>query len=236
MTRIARLILAGVLLGAAAGCTDGSRSTSADGPEPLTLRQAQLVADTLHRNHEAGGATFSLTAIDPRGGGTVSLQGSVDWTTGTGSATVAGLRDADGEVTAVAWTRESVAEQRPSRSVELATRGLDPTTTFWLRSVDVPGRTVDRLIQIVLGLATERPDNAQLVLQRPDAGLLRTDTLRGVDVKVLSYSDRTRLWIDPATGDLLRFESDASGGGAPVLVDVLERGPVTVVLPPVVEG
>jgi hypothetical protein len=133
-----------------------------------------------------------------------------------------GLRDGAGEVLAVAWTREAVAEQR--------TLG-EP---FLLRGVDTAGRTVDRLIAIVLGLATERPDNAQLMLQKPDAGWVRRDVLRGTEVEVLRYSERTLLWVDAASGTLLRFESRAQQGDAPVVVDLLTLGPVRIELPAVV--
>jgi hypothetical protein len=146
---------------------------------------------------------------------------------------VSGLRDEDGEVTGVAWTRDGVAELRPDRMAEVAGLGLDPLATHWLRGVDTTSRTLDRFVAIVLGLATERPDNAQLVLQKPDAGFVRRDVLRGAEVEVLRYSDRTVLWIDPATGELLRFEGNDSLGTAPVVVDLIERGPVRVELPPV---
>jgi hypothetical protein len=227
--RVAGVVAVAALL---AGC-GGSPDAVETGPSPLTLDQASLLAEALHRNREAGGATFVLTALDPRTGTTVVLDGVVDWTQGHGVATVSGLRDTDGEVTGVAWTREGVAELRPDRIEELARLGLDPLATHWLRAVDPAGRTVDRLIGVVLGLATERPDNAQLVLQKPDAGFVRRDVLRGTDIEVLRYSDRTLLWVDPATGALLRFEGNDSLGTAPVVVDLIERGPVRVELPPV---
>jgi hypothetical protein len=232
--RLATVGLAGVMTGVLlAGCAAAPGADDA-GPVPLTLDQASRLAEVLSRNREAGGATFVATALDASNGATVVMEGTVDWTLGHGVATVAGLRDADGEVTGVAWTRDGVAERRPDRMEELARMGLDPVATHWLRAVDPAAHTVDRLIGIVLGLATERPDNAQLVLQKPDAGFVRDDELRGVAVEVLRYSDRTVLWIDPATGALLRFEGNDSRGAAPVVVDLIERGPVSVELPRVV--
>jgi hypothetical protein len=220
----AALALTAALVVLIAGC---STSPTEDAPlvdTPLTLEQASLLAETLHRNHEAGGASFTVTARDTTTGATVVLDGQVDWRTGHGLADAVGLRDEAGEVLAVAWTRDAVAEQRVAGE------------PFELRGVDTSQHTADRLIAIVLGLATERPDNAQLVLQKPDAGFVRRDVLRGVDVEVLRYSERTLLWIDPVSGVLVRFEGNDRQGTAPVVVDLIALGPVVVELPPVAVG
>jgi hypothetical protein len=220
----AAVVLAVVLGGVgalAAGCSASPDDDGASSDAALTLEQASLLAEVLHRNLEAGGARFVVTARDTATGETVVLDGQVDWSTGHGLAGATGLRDSAGEVLAVAWTRDAVGEQRVAGE------------EFELRGVDPEGRTVDRLIAIVLGLATERPDNAQLVLQKPDAGFVRRDVLRGVDVEVLRYSERTLLWIEPASGALLRFEGNDRLGSAPVVIDLIELGPVRVELPPV---
>jgi len=219
-TTLAAGALAAVTL-VLAGCSAPATQDRAGGAAPLTLEQASLLADTLHRNREAGGATFVVTARDASAGTTVVLEGQVDWTTGHGVADATGLGDTQGQVIALAWTREAVAVQRVAGG------------RFELRGVDTARYTADRLIAIVLGLATERPENAQLLLQKPDAGFVRDDVLRGVDVQVLRYSDRTVLWIDPTTGALLRFEGNDRLGASPVVVDLLALGPVRVMLPPV---
>jgi predicted small secreted protein len=212
-------VLVAVMLVAGCSAAPGEGASVA---APLSLEQASLLADALFRNREMGGARFVVTARDSINGATVVLEGEVDWTTGHGVAVANGLRDPSGVVLAVAWTREAVAEQRAVGE------------PFALREVDTAGRTVDRLIAIVLGLATERPDNAQLVLQKPDAGFVRRDVLRGMEVEVLRYSERTLLWIDPTSGDLLRFEGSDRSGASPVVVDLLTLGPVRVELPAVV--
>jgi hypothetical protein len=211
-----------------AGCGAGSGAPATPDGAPLTLAQASLLAEVLHRNTEAGGAVFVLTALDPATGATVVLDGAVDWVNGAGRASATGLRDAGGEVAAVAWTRDAVAELRPGRA--------GPAEAYWLRTIDPALHSVDRFIGVVAGLAATRPENAQLVLQKPDAAFLRDDVLRDVDVTVLRYSERTVLWIDPVSGSLLRFEGNDRTGGAPVVVDLIELGPVRIELPTVVTG
>lgn len=224
-------VIAAVMFGPGlAGCT-ASPDAVTEAPRTLTLAEASLLAEALYLNHTAGGATFSLTGIDTRTGATIVIDGVVDWAEGRGTARVAGLRDPDGEVTAAAWTRDAVAEQRPGLAAAMEAAGEDPATTFVLRGADPAGRTLDRMIAIVFGLASTRPDNAQILLQKPDAGFVRTDELRGTAVSVLRFSDRSVLWIDPTTGSLLRFESNDSRGGSQVVIDLLDSGRSEVVLP-----
>jgi hypothetical protein len=228
--RIASVLLVVGLL--ASACGGGSEESSGTDVTPLTPQQAVRLAEVLYRNHEAGGARFQLVARDGTSGATITLDGVIDWSSLRGRAAVTGYRDVDGEVTEVAWTADAVAELRPSQLAVLAERGETPDT-FFLRAADPQGAAIDRLIAIVVGLATTQPDNAQLVLQNPGAAFLRTDRLREVDVEVLRYSERTILWVALGTGELLRFEGSDSLGGSPVIVDLLELGPQRVELPPV---
>jgi hypothetical protein len=214
-----------VLLAACAGPDAPSGAVT-----QLTPRQASLLAETLHRNHEATGATFTLVALDAASGATLTLEGTIDWQGTQGRASVDGYTDGDGPVDEIAWTRDAVAELRPTQIELLASRG-EPPGTFLLRGADPQGHPIDRLIAILAGLATLQPDNAQLILQNPGAGHLRDDVLRGRDVVVLRYSERSVYWVDASSGELLRFEGRDSLGGSPVVVDLLELGPQEVVLP-----
>jgi hypothetical protein len=233
LTRRTRVALVLLVVGLLAGaCAGGSEESSSTDVTPLTPQQAVRLAEVLHRNHEAGGARFQLVARDGTSGTTITLDGVVDWRSLHGRAAVTGYSDVDGEVTEVAWTADAVAERRPSQLAVLAERGETPDT-FFLRAADPRGGAIDRLLAIVVGLATTQPDNAQLVLQNPGAAFLRTDRLREVDVEVLRYSARTVHWVALDTGELLRFEGSDSLGGSPVIVDLLELGPQRVELPPV---
>jgi hypothetical protein len=228
--RIASVLLVIGLL--ASACGGGSEESSGTDVTPLTPQQAVRLAEVLHRNHEAGGARFQLVARDGTSGATITLDGVIDWGSLRGRAAVTGYQDVDGEVTEVAWIADAVAERRPSQLAVLAERGETPDT-FFLRAADPQGAAIDRLIAIVVGLATTQPDNAQLVLQNPGAAFVRTDRLREVDVEVLRYSARTIHWVALDTGELLRFEGSDSLGGSPVIVDLLELGPQRVELPAV---
>jgi hypothetical protein len=228
--RIASVLLVIGLL--ASACGGGSEESSGTDVTPLTPQQAVRLAEVLHRNHEAGGARFQLVARDGTSGATITLDGVIDWGSLRGRAAVTGYQDVDGEVTEVAWIADAVAERRPSQLAVLAERGETPDT-FFLRPADPQGVVIDRLLAIVVGLATTQPDNAQLVLQNPGAAFVRTDRLREVDVEVLRYSARTIHWVALDTGELLRFEGSDSLGGSPVIVDLLELGPQRVELPAV---
>jgi hypothetical protein len=207
---------------------------------PLTPQQASLLAGTLHRNHEATGATFTLVTRDAVTGGTVTLEGIVDWDRTEGRAAVHGYLDADGAVTEVAWTRDRVAELRSSLSGPSASgepgAGGEVRGTFLVRAADPQRQPLDRLVGILVGLATTQPDNAQLVLQNPGAGFVRADVLDGRAVDVLRYSERSQYWVERATGDLVRFEGRDRDGVAPVIVDLHALGPQQVRLPPVLAG
>jgi hypothetical protein len=210
----------------------GDSATSGTDVAPLTPRQASLLAETLHRNTEAQGARFTLVALDTASGATLTLDGIVDWAGMQGRANVSGYTDVDGPVVEIAWTRDAVAELRPTQIELLASRG-EPPGTFLLRPADPQGHALDRLIAILAGLATLQPDNAQLILQNPGAGFLRDDTLGGRTVVVLRYSERSIYWVDPTNGQLVRFEGRDALGGSPVVVDLLELGPQVVALPAV---
>jgi hypothetical protein len=226
-----QMVLAGLLLGLAACTPDGAGpAVEVRPPAALSPSDASLLAEALFRNHEATGAKFSLVALDPGSGATLTLEGIIDWSGLQGRARVGGYGDEAGSVDEIAWTHDAVAELRPAQVEILASRG-EPPGTFFLRAADPHSHPLDRLVAIVTGLATAQPENAQLILQNPGAAFLRDDVLRGRDVVVLRYSERSTYWIDASNGELARFEGRNSLGGSPVIVDILELGPRQVELP-----
>jgi hypothetical protein len=228
---LAGLVLSGLLTGLTACAPDGAGpEVEAQSPAALSPPQASLLAEALFRNHEATGATFSLVALAQGSGATLTLEGIVDWSGLQGRAHVGGYVDEAGPVDEIAWTHDAVAELRPAQLEILASRG-EPPGTYFLRAADPQKHPVDRLVAIVTGLAATQPENAQLILQNPGAAFLRDDVLRGRDVVVLRYSERSIYWIDTSSGELMRFEGRNSVGGSPVIVDILELGPRRIALP-----
>lgn len=228
---LVRLVLAGLLIGLASCASDGARpAVEAQSATALSPSQASLLAEALFRNHEATGATFSLVALDQGSEATLTLEGIIDWGGLQGRARVGGYVDEVGAVDEIAWTHDALAELRPAQLGLLASRG-EPPGTFFLRAADPQNHPLDRLVAIITGLATTQPENAQLILQNPGAAFLRDDVLRGRDVVVLRYSERSTYWIDASNGELVRFEGRNSLGGSPVIVDILELGARQVTLP-----
>ena len=203
-----------------ATCSGGRDS----GPTPLTRQQASVMAELLYRNRESGGATFTLsTPLGPEGG-TLTLSGEVDWVGHHGHAIVATSEPIDDPLTEVWWTLENVFERRPSLDEDLIDLGVAMTASVIERPVDLERRRIDQLIALVVALAAEQPENAELILQAEGSAFLRVDELRGVDVEVLRYGDRSIYWVDPTSGRLLRFEGTDESRTFPIVVDLLETG------------
>jgi hypothetical protein len=84
---------------------------------------------------------------------------------------------------------------------------------------------------VVTGLATARPENAVLIQQEEGTTFLRRDTLRGREVEVVRFGERSIYWIDPLSGRMLRFEGNNSAGTLPVVVDFGQEIADQVLLP-----
>lgn len=201
---------------------------SATKEKPLTDDQVQLVANAFFRNHEAGGITFALSTVAV-GGGTITMQGTVDFKNLTGQARIVGGASPN-PVTGVMWGGSTVLERRPTLDGAIANLGY-PGVIFVARPIDTQARRLDGLLSVVMGLATAQPENAVLVRQREGSAYLRDDELRGTKVEVLRFGERLILWVDPLTGDLLRFEGTNTQRTFPIIVDIIDRGPVTIPAP-----
>lgn len=216
--RTALVSVVAVLTSVIAGCGGGETSKE----RPLTEDEVQLLANVLYRNHRAGGIEFVLSSKRDAGGGTLTIRGAWSFADQGGCAYVDGGSPPN-PVTEVCWAGSSVIERRPSLDDDLAALGLTGVG-FVARPVDFERRRLDVLLKTVTSLGTEQPENAVLIRQSAGSAFIRNDTLRGVDVVVLRYGDRLLWWIDPATGDLLRFEGRDEAATTPVIIDVTSIG------------
>lgn len=211
-----------LLLLALAACT-GTADDQHPAPAPLTGAQAESLALTRFTNYRAGSA--HATAAIPVTGRHLILDARLDWRAHTGYGL---LRDATAGATQhwqhlLRWTPTSV-------SVHYNWRGavpVRPPGTGWAqRDLQPSTSTVDTALVLLLELASDRPDNAQLLV-RSGARRLGTTTLDGRTVTEFSGpssrgpagpaagageagseakegagAGRTRYWID--AGDVLR--------------------------------
>lgn len=212
-------------LGVTSGCGGGGTDDSSE--RPLTSREAALLAEVLVKNYRAGRVEFTVTSLDRPGGSTVRMEGRLDWTDHLGEAALS--VDQGNAPAVVGWRRDVVLERWPQADGVLLDIG-SPAAPVIARPPD-RARRLDQIIAILVGLAGERPDNAQLVLQTEGSAFLREDELRGSPVVVLRYGTRNIYWLDAVTGEMLRFEARSAEGDLPIVVDILGTTSDPVALP-----
>jgi hypothetical protein len=190
----------------------------------LTDSEATRLAQVRNRNYLSGGAQFEATSsflgiANPE---TITLKGVIDWSKHAGRATVKSSVGSD--TVEVYWEEKFLLERRLSYDAILPALG-GPSAPWFGRLPEPSTRQLDRLLGIIMSLAAEQPENALLIQQTPGTLFLRSDLIRGETAEVLRFGERTKYWLRTATDEMLRLESDAEAGLAPVLVDVLESGP-----------
>jgi hypothetical protein len=219
-----------VLVAAAAsivGC--GGATGPAISERSLTIEEAGQLAAVQYDNFRAGGAAFQVAAAFTMSGDTLNLEGTIDWENHVGRARVV-ARGAEEGIVEVYWTDDVVLERWPAADAVLTRLGY-ADARYLARSPDPASRLLDRVLGILLALASEQQDNPVLIQQKAGSAFVRTDELKGNVVTVLRYGERNLYWIDASTRQLLRFEGNAEGGSAPVIVDLLSMGTQKVTLP-----
>ena len=196
----------------------------------LSADEAALLAEIQIRNFEIGGADFIVNAAFTELGDSISMTGSTDWVNHLGQATVAASGQESG-IEEVMWSSNEVLESRPAMTQMLAAINL-PNVRFIARPPDSERRLLDRVIGILVSLASTERDNALLIQQKEGSAFLRSDVLRDRKVFVLRYGKSLRYWVDQSTSELLRFEGDSTSGTAPIVIDFLAFGQRTIVQPP----
>ena len=196
----------------------------------LTDAETTRLAQTRNRNYLSGGAKFEATSAflgiaDPE---TITLTGVIDWVKHAGRATVNSSLGTD--VVEVYWEETFLLERRLGFDTISPALG-GPSEPWFVRLPEPSTRQLDRLLGIIMSLASEQPENALLIQQEPGTSFLRSDLIRGNSADVLRFGERNTYWLRTATDEMLRFESNAEAGLAPVLVDILESGPFTAEAP-----
>ncbi|MEW1633093.1 hypothetical protein AB0469_03370 [Streptomyces sp. NPDC093801] len=196
---------------------------SAAAPPALTTPQAELLALTRFTNYRRG--TARVSADIPVQGKSARLTGRLDWRHGTGLALLqidGGPRDQGRHL--LSWNRTTVSMRRDWTGSLPARAPRDGWTEHPLTART---STVDTTLLLLLDLAANRPDNAQLLL-RSGARRLGSEQVDGVPVTVFAgpsatpsqdatressrtVPGRTRYWID-ADGHLRRFSAHLGGG------------------------
>lgn len=219
-----------VVVLAACGGSDGS-SDDGGGATRLTQAQAELLATVRFRNFDTGVRAVTVT-IPASTSGTASagrLDGWVDFASHLGYASA---EQGGGPLGTVVWSGERIAVNESA-----ATPATFPISSSGWRSdaLDPQASSLTQALTIVLSLGNDRPENP-LLLRQSDAAFLRTDTLDGRQVIVVTgpspatassaspaqpSKDRIRYWIDD-DGALLRVQAKLSGTTGWTVIDLAD--------------
>ncbi|WP_424184527.1 hypothetical protein ACOBQX_21835 [Actinokineospora sp. G85] len=192
-------------------------------PRALTADEVERLAITRFRNFEAGGRAVTITVPDAAGG--LVITGSVDYRNRLGYGVVRGTgRNTSGDGL-IEWTPSAVLvhpmEEAPTRAPD-----VPPATGWHQRPLQTVGSTLDTTLAIVLGLGSDRPDNAQLLPQNGAAWIGR-DQVNGHPVDVVVGPDArgragapgsVRYWLGP-DGTMHRVRAEVASEPEPVVID-----------------
>jgi len=191
-----RIVLLSVLF--LAGCG------SVPEPHPLSEQQAELLAVVRFTNYDDHVVT--VRGQVPSAAGALQLDGRVDFRRSVGYASLRTVGGSGyGSTGVLQWSRRTLAFLAGPPVV------ADPPPGGSWQVRKVQGGELDTALVLLLGLGSDRPDNAQL-LRQSDARWLRRDTVDGSPVDVFegphqpgrarTEGPRLRYWVD--TGARLR--------------------------------
>jgi hypothetical protein len=197
------------------------------GPRTVSVAEADRLAVMRYRNYESRGRSVMLTV--PTVAGTISIRGSVDFRSHVGYGVIEGDGQSSSTRGLVQWTLRSIAEHPLAEAP--ATPPAVPPARGWIgRALAPKASALDSALLLVLNLAANRPDNAQLLRQH-GATWLRSTTIRSTRVDVLAgpapsgplQPDAThqalRYWLG-RDGTLYRVESSGATAARAVIVDL----------------
>jgi hypothetical protein len=192
-------------------------------PRALTSDEANRLAITRFRNHEAGGRAVTITVPTTAGG--LVITGSVDYRAGLGYGVVRGTGRDTSSDGLIQWSGTAVFVH-PTGNPPGEPPASPPKSGWHNRPLQTAGSTLDSALLITLSLGSDRPDNAQLLPQN-GAEWIGRDVVRGRHVDVMSgpaargrpgTAGNVRYWLDP-DGTMHRVRADVASEPEPVLVD-----------------
>ncbi len=182
--------------------------SSTPDPRSLTIPEAERLALVRFTNYTTGISAF--TASVPSPGGKLVLDGRVDFVNHLGYAGMrTDGRDDQSSQGLVQWNLGRMAF-----AMSPSTRAVDPVPVVdWqVRDLQERGSELDGALRLLVNLGSDRPENAQLVLQS-SARWLRSERIGDTTVDVFegpkqkdAAQARLRYWLD-SDGKLRRLEA-----------------------------
>lgn len=169
------LIAAAVTIPLIAGDDDAP-----SGPRPLTVQEAERLSVGRFLNYQDTGAAFTTTVPTPSG--SVAMTGLLDFREHVGYATSTVSQAVSSEI--VQWGF-SVLLTWPTAATTAGPPAELPAGQPAQQELSAANSNREAVLLLMLGLAADRPDNAQL-LRQTDAAWLRADEVRGIPVDVIS--------------------------------------------------
>ncbi|MGH4024514.1 MAG: hypothetical protein ACRDRV_08005 [Pseudonocardiaceae bacterium] len=210
-----------VVIALAAGCATGRPAEpGAAAARPLTEHEADRLAVARFGNYRAGGLHFTATVTNAAG--PLSLVGDLDTRAHIGYAAAAFAAAGRRSVAVLHWTPGSVSTW-PDAGDGRIPPPVPPSGAPRQRALQPTSSTLDAMLRLLLGLSSDRPENAQL-LRQSDARWLRQDHLGTGTADVMrgpsagSATSDLRYWV-ASDGRLLRVEADFVGARAVVDLD-----------------
>jgi hypothetical protein len=227
------LLVGTLLLTACGGHHQAAPSTTAQSSGTGNLNQSQALelASVLYDDYRAGGALVSVN-VPYQTGTQVTIDGQVDFQHHEGHLTVTTVVAGQGtSVENVDYTINQVFEQGgPVVSSELARYG-HPGQSWVARQADPANRPLDKIIEILVSLASPSRDNP-LLIQESHARYLGQVDVDGVETDSFQYDPAITYFVDPANGVLRQFVASVQGFAGPVTVEVADPGPRSLPPPP----
>ncbi|MFB9925830.1 hypothetical protein ACFORO_35790 [Amycolatopsis halotolerans] len=198
-------------------------SSPGSGPRAVTADEASRLAIARFRNYQKQGRAVTISV--PGAAGELVITGSADYRAKTGYGVLKGKGRNDSGNGLIRWTATRV-ELRPLSAVPGLPPANPPADGWFGRPLNPAAGPLDRSLAILLGLGSDRPDNAQLLPQN-GAEWVGSDRVNGHAVDVFTGPDSrerpgsaesVRYWLD-GDGVMYRMRASVPGETNPVVID-----------------